>query len=66
MSINIQVRILTGLTRILILRQQEVNRLRPGIKNIVYMNSYPTLITIQIHYKGKPVNFLQEDGRFLL
>ena len=28
------------------------------------MNSYPTLNTMQNNYKGKPVNFLQEDDRF--
>jgi len=41
--INTQVRILTGLIRIPILRQQEVNRLRTGDQNFLYINSYPTL-----------------------
>jgi hypothetical protein len=37
MSINIQVKILTWLTCIPILKQQEVNRLRPGdLKHCVY------------------------------
>jgi hypothetical protein len=41
MSINIQVKILTWLTRIPILKQQEVNRLRPGDQNLCVYEFLP-------------------------